>query len=501
MSIFETTGPALTGIASGIRDAAQTQQTQTNVALSQEGLKAAQEEAKERARLNAPVVLADAYKATPITPFAKPIIDQELAKQGYDPNAAEVPTHAWMKAQQAIASNPDIQMGIFTSYKADVDAKATPYKNDIDNATKAIKELEIQRAANRDSTTPESGLANEKIDKQIEKQKQIIAEANGRLQPFMEQRAQADAQIANVQRIMEIQQVGKMDAKQRQVYEAYKNDPKYVGLSPLALVQKAGEEISAQNKSTSGDHYTLVNDKTGEIKSIRLASGETIPKGWSIQKEGYKHAVPTSRSRDTREPVGWDPEQNTLVYTQRPKVNGKPVKAPKDLKVMPLAEKAMNPNESEAISTSISYLDNIQDIKSKVRDKWVGVVQGNVANVKNLFINDPDFADFKQNVSQLVTQAYELSGKAITDTERKILAEMQAQVTNPDKNFMARLDALQTMVDRKLRYRIRSLDTGGFIISDDMEPFLTKSSAMTDRSQQSAPAKTGNDDMSQFWNQ
>lgn len=273
MSIFETAGPALTGIASGIRDAAQTQQTQTNVALSKEGLKAAQEEAKERARLNAPVVLADAYRATPITPFAKPIIDQELAKQGYDPNAAEVPTHAWMKAQQAIASNPDIQMGIFTSYKSDIEAKAKPYNNDIEMANKAIKDLEIQRASNRDSTTPESGLANEKIDKQIEKQKQIIAEANGRLQPFMEQRAQADAQIANVHKIMEIQQIGKMDAKQRQVYEAYKNDPKYVGLSPLALVQKASEGlkpksvshlISPDSTSSTGYRYNYYNPDTGQ---------------------------------------------------------------------------------------------------------------------------------------------------------------------------------------------------------------------------------------------
>jgi len=245
MSVFETAGPALTGIAAGMRDVAQTEHAQSQVALTQEAIKKAQEDAAERERLRKPVKLSDLYGATPVGKYAQPIMDNYLMQEGVDVSKGEASTAHVEKAQAKLASDPRVMTGVFTSYKADLEKQSIPHMNDIEAAKKKIAELE----ASRNSVTQESGALNEKVDRDIAKQKQLIAEATGRMQPLVEQKNQADIQIANMRRVQDIQEVGKMNPGQQQIYSRYVNDPKYAGLSPMVLVQQASEDLEKAKKT------------------------------------------------------------------------------------------------------------------------------------------------------------------------------------------------------------------------------------------------------------
>lgn len=142
---------------------------------------------------------------------------------------------------------------------------------------------------------------------------------------------------------------------------------------------------------------------------------------------------------------------------------------------MPTSKKIISENTLGQIGTFDAILDGVKHIRTIAteRQDFLGPVEGRWNKLKSNFVDNPDFTVLDREVESLITIAYALSGKQISEKEMRLLkAAILPSVTQPDANFMAALDHAETWLMRNRGRKVEQLKTSGYRVSPEVEGLL-----------------------------
>ncbi len=131
-----------------------------------------------------------------------------------------------------------------------------------------------------------------------------------------------------------------------------------------------------------------------------------------------------------------------------------------------IAPKATPTIPDEAIK-AIQGWDNLEVTAISAQEKWqpyfTGPLQGRLKMWLQGIKSEPEFMRFKTRMKRLVETVYTLSGKAITEQERKWLDnDILPKIENPDKNFMVVMDEFIKWTQQKRDSLVEGYKKGGY---------------------------------------
>lgn len=286
-NFFESNAPALSGAAQGLsgaignlRQAAQDERARPalearsnlEIAMSQDAMRKLQEQQKEDARRRQPINLTDLTREKPML--------QHLLK--YSPAVMEGKDLS-TKTDLTVGDYEDFQKGLYNNPKLwkqgieEASRAVVPlddkYGNTILTVQKEIQELQTQKDNLVDMRQAE------KIDNELNKKNEELSKLVAARKPLAEKRAQTTQYLSAIEDLVNMKDLEKASAEQKQIAAYLKEQGKPWGLAAVEEYEAAKKAAKATEEKS--DHYTIKNS-AGVTKSIRLKSGESIPAGWQI---------------------------------------------------------------------------------------------------------------------------------------------------------------------------------------------------------------------------
>lgn len=133
--------------------------------------------------------------------------------------------------------------------------------------------------------------------------------------------------------------------------------------------------------------------------------------------------------------------------------------------ILPKTKKIVSGEVAGQIAVMDSLIAQIGDVRKISLDnpEFTGPVEGRWNKLKSVFVDNKDFTLLDRNVESLITLAYALSGKQISEQEMRMLkAAILPAVTQPDANFQVALDFAQNWLTANRDNRLERLKSFGF---------------------------------------
>jgi hypothetical protein len=177
-------------------------------------------------------------------------------------------------------------------------------------------------------------------------------------------------------------------------------------------------------------HYTIREKANKDnVKSIDLASGESIPEGWEIASS-MGEGVPSYFPFPFLGPKG------EILLGERRKGTVSVAEGTPQGPFRPTQERIMPDDRIAAFGESKTIVGTTKRLGDIWDSTLTGPAEGNVNRAARLIKNTPEFQQVASLAGQLRSVVYALSGKQINETEQKWLdKEILPKITNPDKNF------------------------------------------------------------------
>lgn len=151
-----------------------------------------------------------------------------------------------------------------------------------------------------------------------------------------------------------------------------------------------------------------------------------------------------------------------------------------------------------AIDNSLDTLATIKGLKSKMDTGKMSAAQNTLAQA--IGVDDPNKSAFKSLVQdQLAQYIKSISGAAVSDTERKFLLENLPNVSDNDKTFNAKLEAVQNRLSQSRKRTLENLSKKGKNVSDfSRQELNTTSSSKPKTVQQNGHTYTLNEETGEY---
>ena len=193
------------------------------------------------------------------------------------------------------------------------------------------------------------------------------------------------------------------------------------------------------------DHYTLKNTRTGEIKSVRLSPGESVPSGWEVTYAPSVTIIPTSEGYEAIRA-----ERGTGLTTVTTQPTGK--------------GKALPASELKTGREFNTLKDTIGRIHENYSDDYVGPIAGRYGQLQEKWVDIPEkqafmYADVRDLQDSLLRAR---SGAQINEQEYKRLVNFLPDPKLPPSQFKVRLRRFEVELESMLKNRAEELRKGGY---------------------------------------
>ncbi|KKM82053.1 hypothetical protein LCGC14_1323510 [marine sediment metagenome] len=180
------------------------------------------------------------------------------------------------------------------------------------------------------------------------------------------------------------------------------------------------------------------------------------------------------KTQGRKQLVGTTPEGAIVIFDN---ITGKIETSDVVTEILPKNKKLLSGEIAGQLATFDSLIDQIDDIKviAKNNPEFIGPVAGQWNKLKSRFVDNADFTELDRNVESLITIAYALSGKQISEREMRMLkGAILPSVTQPGANFDTALDFASKWLTSNRDNRIKRLRQTGFFVGGDKETTKTK---------------------------
>jgi hypothetical protein len=167
--------------------------------------------------------------------------------------------------------------------------------------------------------------------------------------------------------------------------------------------------------------------------------------------------------------VGSTPEGAFVTFNN---ITGKFDTTDINSELLPRNKKLLSGEVAGQLGTFDSLIAQIGDIRTLAKDnpEFIGPTEGRWNKLKSNFVDNKDFTELDRNVESLITIAYALSGKQISEKEMRMLkGAILPAVTQPGANFNAALDFAEKWLTSNRDTRIKRLKGSGFFVGGGPE--------------------------------
>jgi hypothetical protein len=176
---------------------------------------------------------------------------------------------------------------------------------------------------------------------------------------------------------------------------------------------------------------------------------------------------------DIKPPKGWVPYTSGISFEQTTPEGGTTSVQIGGLPKKGGAEKPLPPQQAIDLSTYKSLSDRISTLVDKISDPnfkdITGPIEGRFQQLKVKYMADGPTQETINELNSLITIAYALSGKQISEKELKMLREaMLPRLTQPKENLLATLNFVAKWVKVEHDNRLDYLKKSGY--KTDVQP-------------------------------
>lgn len=214
-----------------------------------------------------------------------------------------------------------------------------------------------------------------------------------------------------------------------------------------------------------GDIQERITPEEGKNISVNLRDFETVSgidsslRGTQEYRDALKSYRKTFEGRNQL--VGTTPEGQIVTFnTIDSSIETKDAPA-----ILPKTKKIVSGEIAGQIATMDSLVSGIADIRriSLANPELIGPAVGRWNKLKSRFVDNQDFVELDRNVESMITLAYALSGKQISEREMRMLkTAILPSVTMPGANFQTALDFAEKWLTVNRDNRIGRLEEFGF---------------------------------------
>lgn len=212
-------------------------------------------------------------------------------------------------------------------------------------------------------------------------------------------------------------------------------------------------------------------DLPSDLQTFETVYGDQIKSG-DIRRGSpeYKELFTDYRENlvGRKQVIGADEDGNLITFNP---IGGK-IETTTVAQPQPKQKGRIPAEQVVAIATIDSLKEGITSIRNlaKANPQAIGPIEGNWTRIKTRFVGDQDATTLLREVESMITLAYALSGKQISEKEMKMLkAAILPTVTQPDVNFAAALDHAERWLTRNRTNRLKTFEEAGFHIGDLLE--------------------------------
>ncbi len=251
--------------------------------------------------------------------------------------------------------------------------------------------------------------------------------------------------------------------------------PPTAGVSGVSRLGKLQEQFLIQGKEKAAgrvaDIIKLRSGGTGniptEIRSFEVVSGiDPSLRGTKDYRKAFSSFQQETGKRGRQQIVGSTPEGQLITFnTADGSIETRDVAS----EILPKNKKLLSGEVAGQLGVFDSLINQIKDIRvlSARSPELIGAVEGRWNKLKSRFVDNRDFTELDRNVESLITIAYALSGKQISEREMRMLkGAILPSVTQPDANFEVALDFAEKWLTTNRDNRIKRLKASGFFVGD-----------------------------------
>lgn len=231
------------------------------------------------------------------------------------------------------------------------------------------------------------------------------------------------------------------------------------------LIKRFGVDKAISTIEAMGKARKALEPEAGKDISVNLRDFETVS-GIDSSLRGtqeYRNALKSYRKtfEGRNQLVGTTPEGQIVTFnTIDSSISTKDAPA-----ILPKTKKIVSGEIAGQIATMDSLISGISDIRRISLDnpELIGPAVGRWNKLKSRFVDNQDFVELDRNVESMITLAYALSGKQISEREMRMLkTAILPSVTMPGGNFQTALDFAEKWLTVNRDNRIGRLEEFGF---------------------------------------
>ena len=245
------------------------------------------------------------------------------------------------------------------------------------------------------------------------------------------------------------------------------------GQQKLSLTEEAFQNTQLPEGSTIERGTPITQPGTGtdpaSVREFQAVTGVSPEQQGSPEYEkaffDYKEKI--KRATEGRKQfVGSTPEGQLVTFDN---IDGKFKTEDVSAELLPRNKKLLSGEVAGQLGTFDSIIGQIDDIRTLAKNNpdFIGPTQGRWNKLKSNFVDNKDFVELDRNVESLITIAYALSGKQISEKEMRMLkGAILPSVTQPGANFNTALDFAEKWLTTNRDNRIKRLKGSGFFVGD-----------------------------------
>lgn len=240
---------------------------------------------------------------------------------------------------------------------------------------------------------------------------------------------------------------------------------------------KIGEDVITREYTGKGQWRQISKGPrwdTEKSTPSQLQMFEAVTPGFSEENRGteeYSKAFDAFRDKmyENKSILGTTPDGNIITFNSKSKELDT-INVESD--ILPKTKKIMGEETLKEIGTLNGLLGGIGEIRklAKGNMQFVGPLEGNWNKLKSVFADNKDFTMLDREVESLITMAYALSGKQISEKEMSMLKRaILPSVTQPGANFIASLDHAEKWLTRNKTQKLKMLKSSGYRVGKELE--------------------------------